>query len=370
MSLDTLKARIEHMGGDNLGRIKEQKLRSFHAALANDYNSRRIRIEKTDRVLPALINTDNLKADYDKKYLSVDFCADLNPGDTFECVDDGTHWMVYLPSLTEIAYLRTEIIRCRYQLRVNDTDYWIYFQGPTETALRWNLKRDFNWNDLNLSGTIYIENNEETKAYFDRFTKIKLDGHTWQVKVVDSITVPGILELEIQEYFDSPTDGLVEVQKVDGAKITGKSIVRPGEITGYQVDTDHFDSLLSWSVTGNDGVSIERLQADGQACIVKINENAQGYFAVTYGEDAYDVTIDSTVSEIQGKTEVYPYSINTYTIDKTDGQFTINNNSAKIISQENGVCEVEVISGKKGSFTLSYTDNNITHELYVKILSL
>ena len=136
MSLDTLKARIEHMGGDNLGRIKEQKLRSFHAALANDYNSRRIRIEKTGRVLPALINTDNLKADYDKKYLSVDFCADLNPGDTFECIDDGTHWMVYLPSLTEIAYLRAEIIRCRYQLRVNDTDYWIYFQGPTETALR------------------------------------------------------------------------------------------------------------------------------------------------------------------------------------------------------------------------------------------
>lgn len=86
--------------------------------------------------------------------------------------------MVYLQDLVEVAYLKAEIIRCRYQLTVNDTDYWIYFQGPTETEIRWNLKNDINWNELNLSGTVYIKKDDNTKDYFNRFTKLKIDGHT------------------------------------------------------------------------------------------------------------------------------------------------------------------------------------------------
>ena len=154
MSLQTLKTRVNYLGGDNLNRIKYQKLRSFYAALRNDYNSRTI-LTPLGEEFQALINDDNTKSDYDKRYVSVDFAAELNPGDVFECIDDNTHWMIYLQDLVEIAYLKAEIIRCRYQLTIDDTDYWIYFQGPTETTIRWNFKRDLNWNDLNLS---YYEN--------------------------------------------------------------------------------------------------------------------------------------------------------------------------------------------------------------------
>ena len=69
------------------------------------------------------MNTNNLKPDYDKKSLSVEFAAGLEAGDVFEILDDGTHWMVYLPILTETAYLRSEIIRCRYTLEVEDELY-------------------------------------------------------------------------------------------------------------------------------------------------------------------------------------------------------------------------------------------------------
>ena len=85
--------------------------------------------------------------------------------------------MVYLPILTETAYLRAEIIRCRYTLTIDDTTYWIYFQGPTETDIRWFIKRGINVNELNLSGTIFIKNNAQTRAFFDRFTHIKVDNH-------------------------------------------------------------------------------------------------------------------------------------------------------------------------------------------------
>ena len=135
MSLQTLRTRVDYLGGDRLGRIKQQKLNSFHAALKEDYNSRSI-LTPLGENFQALINDDNTKSDYDKRYVSVDHAAQLNPGDVFECIDDNTHWMVYLQDLVEIAYFKAEIIRCRYQVEIDDTNYWVYFQGPTETAIR------------------------------------------------------------------------------------------------------------------------------------------------------------------------------------------------------------------------------------------
>lgn len=137
MSFKTLSARLQYNGGSRLARINKQKLRSLQAALGDDYQSRMIRTP-IHEAWPCLINhnTSGLKSDYDKKILSVEYDAGLEPGDVFECLDDNTHWMVYLPVLTETAYLRSEIIRCRYTMTIDDQEYWIYFQGPTETDLR------------------------------------------------------------------------------------------------------------------------------------------------------------------------------------------------------------------------------------------
>ena len=164
--------------------------------MTNNYNW-------TDEMLESIDTKPNSKSDYDKEYISVEYAAGLEAGDTFECLDDGSHWMIYLPIITETAYLRSEIIRCRYTLNVDGEKYWVYFQGPTETDLRWFIKNQINVNELNLSGTIYIKNDEKTKKFFKRFTHLKLDGHVWEVQVTDAISVPGILELEIQEYYDN-----------------------------------------------------------------------------------------------------------------------------------------------------------------------
>ena len=122
MSLETLKTRIDYMGGNSINRIKKQKLKSFQSALTNDYNSRPILTPLGER-FQALINDHNTKADYDKRYVSVVYEAGLQPGDVFECLDDNTHWMVYLQDLVEVAYLKSEIVRCRYQLEINEEKY-------------------------------------------------------------------------------------------------------------------------------------------------------------------------------------------------------------------------------------------------------
>ena len=90
MSINTLAARIQYLGGDQNNRIKTQKLRSLQWALKNDYHTRKIKTPY-HAVWPALINEDNLKPDYDRKIVSIEYDAGLEPGDVFECLDDNTH---------------------------------------------------------------------------------------------------------------------------------------------------------------------------------------------------------------------------------------------------------------------------------------
>ena len=371
MSLETLKTRINYMGGDSWGRIKTQKFRSFQAALRNDYNSRPI-LTPLGEEGRALINDNNTKPDYDKRIISTDFAMNLQPGDVFECLDDNTHWMVYLQDLVEIAYLKAEIIRCRYQINIDGEDYWIYFQGPTETAVRWNLKRAITWNDLNFSGTVYIQKTKQTEEYFNRFTKLKIEGHTWQVKVRDMLTVPGIIELEVQEYYDSVSEDIAKVIRVDKeSTIIGKQEVLPGDLIGYQIDSSIFNDVDSWNITGNDEVVIDEYQLDGQICIVQINSNATGTFTISYGSASLEVTIQEIEENtIMGATEVYPYDLQEYTVADSTGTYTINNCNAKILSQADGRCLIEITSKKKGSFNLVYTTETDTYTLPIKILSL
>jgi hypothetical protein len=67
-----------------------------------------------ESVRKALINPDKNKQDYDDKILSIDYAFGYNPGDVFLWVGTNTYWLVYLRELTEDAYFRAEIRRCKY----------------------------------------------------------------------------------------------------------------------------------------------------------------------------------------------------------------------------------------------------------------
>ena len=376
MSIKTLAARTQYLGGNQLDRINKQKLRSFQAALKNNYQTRYIKTN-SHAAWPCLINKNSLKADYDKEYISVEYAAGLEAGDTFECLDDGSHWMVYLPIITETAYLRSEIIRCRYTLNVDGEKYWVYFQGPTETDLRWFIKNQINVNELNLSGTIYIKNDEKTKKFFKRFTHLKLDGHVWEVQVTDAISVPGILELEIQEYYDNSIAELPEIkldQETPLNVIKGQTIVKQDSIIGYMIDNAAYDPNIEWEVRDNPRVQIEEILDNGRICKVKIFAGAVKTFRIYYGEQFLEVTIDWQKPIIQGPQEVYPYDTHTYFIKKLpEGEkveFSIDNNNAQIINTEKDSCQVEIISSKKGKFTLfaKYADTKTSLPVTIKSL--
>lgn len=376
MSIKTLAARVQYAGGDQIGRMNKQKLKSLQWALKNDYNTRMIKTPNKAAV-PCLINTGNLKSDYDKKYISVEFSSGLEAGDTFEILDDGTHWMIYLPILTETAYLRSEIIRCRYQLEIDGDLYWIYFQGPTETDLRWFLKNQININELNLSGTIYIKNDEKTKHFFKRFTHIKIDGHIWEVQVTDPITVPGILELEVQEYYDNSIAELPEIKEVSGEyplnTIKGADVVKQDTVVGYSINPLCYNKDISWKVENNPRVKLQETLENGRICKVKVYPGAVKTFDICYGEQIRTITIDWAKPIIQGPQEVYPYETHTYWIkgENVKATFSIDSDLAEIIETGNDYCKVEIVSGKKGEFVLYCTpEGQEQTELNIKIKSL
>ena len=351
MSIKTLAARLQYAGGDSLGRINRQKLNSFKAALKNDYNTRLIKTPD-HAAWPCLINANNLKPDYDKKIISIEFESNLEAGDVFECLDDGSHWMVYLPILTETAYLRSEIIRCRYTIKIEDEEYWIYFQGPTETDLRWFIKRGINVNELNLSGTIFIKNTPQTKDFFKRFTHLKVDNHIWEVQVTDSISVPGILELEVQEYYDNPIAELPEIKKGQDTTsiIIGEDIVEQDSEVGYYIPKEYLKTKYNWEILGNPRVELLEVLNNGNMCKVRVHAGAIGTYQVKYGENILDVTVDWQRNYIKGPSTVSPYG---YYIYKAKGIFSVDSDLVKILKQDGTQCEIEVITGRKGNFVLT-----------------
>lgn len=375
MSLKTLSARLQYQGGNQLGRIKETKLRSFRAALKNDYNSRMIKVPNKS-AWPCLIvnNVSGLKSDYDKKRLSIEFESGLEPGDVFECLDDGTHWMVYLPTLTEIAYLRTEIIRCRYTLDVDGQKYWIYLQGPTEMDNTWFQKKGIHYDEPNWSGTIYIKKDERTTDFFHRFTKIQIEGHTWEVHVVDEISVPGIIELEIREFYDDPVAELPVVEPEGCHEILGRETVEQDNTYGYMIRQDYFNPTYSWRVEGNPRVEIE--SQEGDTCTVKVHDGAIRGFKVIYGgrTSGYhmNVTIERECKGIVGPKVVYPYDIVDYKTNIKGSFYVSDTRLADIVDSDDTSCTVEIVSRKTGNFDIIFEteDKTVKTSLPVEIKSL
>jgi hypothetical protein len=267
--------------------------------------------------------------------------------------------MIYLPRLTETAYLRSSIIRCRYTMIIDDTEYWIYFQGPTETDLRWFIKRGININELNLSGTIYIKLNAQTRAFFERFTHIKVDNHIWEVQVTDSISVPGILEIEVQEYYDNPIAELPEIKRTtnaDDSVIIGETLVPQNSTIGYYIPKEYLNSDYSWEVLDNPRVQIIEIMNNGNMCKVRIHDDAVGSYIIKYGDYILESTIDWKREFVEGPTKVAPYGFYTYQAKNDNVIFSIDNAAvAKIISQDGKYCKIEIITGRKSKFNLACT---------------
>lgn len=274
-NLELMRKRLEYQGGiKQEDRMIQGKYKTFLKTLQYSYQGCDVmivqprdicfNIEELDPEIQvyqqyrALINPDKVKQDYDDKILSIDYQAEFKPGDVFQWINTNTHWIIYLRALTEDAYFRGEIRRCKYKIKFKDDkgnilETWAAIRGPVETQINSIQKNQIRLDEPNLSLNILIPNNAQTLKAFCRYFEFMFAGKCWRVEADDSVSMEGVIEINAEEYFkdrDTDSDELKNafvIEKVDetpDTEIIGETFIKPKIAEIYKIA----ESGGKWSI--------------------------------------------------------------------------------------------------------------------------
>lgn len=318
-NLDLMRQRLEWRGGIHQeDRMIKDKWRTLQRVLKYSYQAATISLvqkysdclrtgseepeEPIGSVLRGLINPDRTKQDYDDKILSIDYSAGLEPGDVFRWRGTDTYWLIYLEELTEDAYFRGSIRRCKHKIGFKDESgkecwTWAAVRGPVETQIDSIQKNQVRIDNPNLSLNILMPRNEYTLA-FRRYKEFLFAGRCWQVQAWDSISMRNIIEIAAKEhYIDRDTDDLERemkdgliIEPVDptpASEIIGDTWIKPMLEEVYSVE----EAGGKWSVEKNVPVCLVPL--DEKSVKVKWKKTTHGQFDLTWTKDdkVYSKTI-------------------------------------------------------------------------------
>lgn len=310
-----MRKRLEWQGGlHQEDRMIKDKWRSFQRVLKYSYQACTIqKVQAYNEVLDAdwqgpdidespfphdraLINPDKVKQDYDDKILSIDYKAGYQIGDIFEWKKTDTYWIIYLREITEDAYFRGEIRRCRYRIKFKDQDgkwcsTWAAIRGPVETQIDSIQKNQIRLDRPNLSLNILMPKNEITLHAFYRYSEFLFAGRCWRVEAPDSISMENIIEINAEEYYiDKDTDdienemknGLIiePINPSPNSVIEGETFIKP-KIAEIYLSPEQGGK---WCVV-EDNVPVKLLPQGGNKVKVIWNKTISGSFTLKWSKD-------------------------------------------------------------------------------------
>lgn len=305
--LDNLKNRLNYFGGERQqSRMNADKLRTLKRALLYSYQAATA-VLSDGREFRCLINPDKIRMDYDDKILSIPFedvCLNkekqgktsqgiepigIKAGDVFEWKDNGTFWIIYLQSLDETAYFRSEIRRCRYEIDVNGHKYKVYTRGPVEETINYYKLGEGVFNHMNYTLLITITKNEETNEFFHRFTKVKFMGKDYEVQAIDGTSTEGILDIYLKEDFSNPILDEINEEKKDIPEVEplpGDAPQIEGDLEVYPYDIKEFTIKNAtdgkWFINNN---KVKILAQSDLKIKVQIITGKSGKFILSYKND-------------------------------------------------------------------------------------
>ena len=305
--------RLEQHGGNaQQERMIRDKRRSLDHAVWFSYQG--AKVVKTDaedrKPVRALINPNKLKQDYDDKIISVGFEYNFTTGTVFEWLGTGTHWLIYLQDLTELAYFRGDIRKCSYEIKFMDEDGKIHstyaaVRGPVETKINFIQKHGISVDNPNHSLNLLMPKNEYTMEYFKRYDKFYLQGDEtcWRVEATDWISTPGILEVTAVEYFANETEDDIDAGIV-GALIPEVKDPNPEVKIGIEGETFikvkraykyKFTGYEShkWELGSKVPVHIEIDPNDPRNVTITWMQGYSGQFDLYYGDYKKTIVVES-----------------------------------------------------------------------------
>jgi len=267
--------------------MNQGKLQSLQYGLKNSYQAASI-IRLADEIsYNCLINPDRVQPDYDNKVISIEHSAGFQPGETFYWPATNTYWLVYLQELTELAYFRGYIRHCGHKIVIQDTDYYVYIKGPSETSSSWSTSNDIAYNKLNQTLLMYITKNEETLSFLKRFSTIELANQKWKIEVTDSVSIPGIIEVSLVEDFNNPLEDLMETPVIAPINqalphIDGPAFIKPYEKVSYAA------ALVTGGTWAVNTTKVKILSSTDTSVDIEVTTGKSGSFELSYNRVGYD----------------------------------------------------------------------------------
>ncbi len=321
-NLKNMSTRLDNRGGSaQQDRMIRDKERTLKRAVKYSYQGAQVALVNSEKeeIVPALMNPNKLLADYDEKVISVEYGYGFKTGEVFRWINPSkkngdTYWLIYLQDLTELAYFRADVRRCNYFIKWVDEDgkscsSYIAIKGPKEQGIKSVSKSEFNMDLPNYTISILIPKTTDTLKHFKRYTKFYLQNLNndntpmcWRVEAIDSISLPGLLEIYAREYYinneeDDINQGLVggliepiltEEQIQDENKgIVGDNFIKPGfeysfEYIGSETAEWSFDENLPLKVIINN----KKISIVWDAAYT-------GQFILSYGNSNKTIVVES-----------------------------------------------------------------------------
>ena len=323
-NFEMMRRRLEYQGGiKQEDRMIQDKYKTFLKTLQYSYQAASISLaqhyndclsatadlppdEPIDLAARALINPDKVKQDYDDKILSVDYKYGFQCGDVIKWRETNSYWLIYLEELTEDAYFRAEIRRCKYRIKFKDEEgnwlsTWAAIRGPVETQIDSIQKNQQRIDRPNLSLNILLPRNEKTIAAFERYSEFLFAGRSWKVQAPDTVSITNVIEIAAEEsYIDKDTDDtlnemknglIVESDPNEGKNtgIDGPTFIRPILSFTYSVD----ETNGKWEIMPKSAPITKKESEDSSSIQITWNKMQSGEFTLTWsnGEQTFSKVI-------------------------------------------------------------------------------
>jgi hypothetical protein len=163
----------------------------------------------------------------------------------------------------------------------------------------WLKVSNIDWNALNDTLTMYITKDENTLAYFHRFSIIKINNKPYEIQTSDSISADGIIVVCLKEYYQNTIEEEVAAEMPisdpideESAHIDGPFVIYPYDTITYTIAnaTDGF-----WVV---DNEKVDILSQDSDSVKVYINTGKSGKFNLIYRSGSEDIILPVTISSL------------------------------------------------------------------------
>lgn len=316
-SLDILNKRLQYQGGNQEGRFIKDKLKSLKKALLYSYQAETA-VLADEREFRCLINPDKLKPEYDNKIISIPY--------------------------RDICLNRDKI--------------GITSKGEEEIGLK--PGDVFCWKETKTYWLVYLQYLEEN-AYF----RAELRRCKYEIEINDN---------KYRVYVRGPVETTMPWNQKKGIVWNDMNYSLAIYITKNEETLQFFHRFSKIKFNGKpwEVQAVNEFDADG-IIEVYLDEDYQNSIEDAEKGKIPEIKIpDKDSPHIEGNIFVKPYDIVEYKIlNAENGTWSVSNDKAKIIEQNNSYVKIEIVTGKSGAFDLIYNrDNEENIVLSVRIESL